>query len=211
MNHYLFDDIFKGIKTVGEGAGAPFYQGAKGKEKGQFGGQYVGPVKWGPKGGHIKKISPTTGRPIYYKKWSPGQRISPVAQPFEGGSPQGYSAYQSSNKHVIGKTTSGKPIHALSNLNNTRSYAWDDHRDASHAHFSLSHYLMNLLNERRKSGKDTSKLHGLISAHSKFARYHKEEALKDLLHGKQRSASEEDLSGGESRKASRRRPSKKEK
>ena len=71
---------------------------------------------------------------------------------------------------------------------------WDDHRDASHAHFALSQHLMNELRERSGDGRDTSKLRGLIDAHANFARHHREEALKDLLHGKQQAASEEDLS-----------------
>jgi len=194
MGLFILEDIFKGISTVGQDSAAPFFQGAKGQAKGQFGGQFTGSLgkEWGPRGGHIKEISAKTGKPIYYKQWEGKQQA--VAQPHEGGVPEGYSTYSPSHDHVIGKTAGGKPIYAKSNINNTRSYQWDDHRDASHAHFSLMQYLMNLINEKRKSGHSTKGLYNLIDAHAKFARHHKEEALKDLLHGKQRSSSKEDLS-----------------
>lgn len=196
MHHFVLEDIFKGIRSTGEGAGAPFFQGKKGQAKGQFGGQFAGSTgkEWGPRGGHIKEISASTGKPIYYKQWEGGAHKPVVAQPHEGGASEGYSVYSPSSEHVIGRTSSGKPIHAMSGTNNTRKYQWDDHRDASHAHFTLMHYLMNLVNERRKHGHSIKGLFNLIDAHSKFARHHKEQALKDLLHGKQKGLSEEDLS-----------------
>ena len=80
---YILDDVFKGIRVAG---GTPFFSGAKGKAKGEFGGLYVGGSKgktsYGPKGGHIKKISPTTGKPIYYKKYEEKRSVK-VAPPTE--------------------------------------------------------------------------------------------------------------------------------
>jgi len=194
---YILDDIFKGIRTLGS---TPFFSGAKGQAKGEFGGIYTGATggggkaQFGPKGGHIKSRSPTTGKPIYYKKWSPSNSPK-IASPTEGGGPpEGYSVYKPHPEHVIGKTGGGKDIHAFSGINNTKHYQWDDHRDASHAHFTLAQHLMNVLRDRAGGGGDTAKLQGLIDAHSRFAQHHRKEAIKDLLHGKQKARSEEDLS-----------------
>ena len=57
----------------------------------------------GPRGGKIKKISPTTGKPIYYKPWSTGQGYNtpPVASEDKGG----YEVYKKGS--VIGKTRTG--------------------------------------------------------------------------------------------------------
>ena len=197
---YVKDEFFKGIRTIGSGGGAPYYSGAKGAEKGEFAGIHTGAIgapktQYGPKGGHISKISPTTGKPIYYKKWSPGSSGSTkLAQSSSGGPPEGYSTYKSHPEHVIGKTSGGNDIHAFSGVNNTKHYQWDDHRDASHAHFALTQHLMNILRQRSGEGRDTSKLQGLIDAHAGFSRHHREQAVKDLLHGKQKARSEEDLS-----------------
>ena len=207
---FISDEFFKGIRTVGSGGGAPYFSGAKGKEKGEFAGVHTGSIgapmpnvgkpaaktQFGPKGGHIKELSPTTGKPIYYKKWESGKsNTTKLAQTSHGGGPpEGYHEYSSHPEHVIGRTSSGQDIHTHSGVNNTKHYKWDDHRDAGHAHFAMSQHLMNILRERAGEGRDTSKLRGLIDAHSNFARHHREEALKDLLHGKQQAASEEDLS-----------------
>jgi hypothetical protein len=204
---YVKDEFFKGIRTVGSGGGAPYYSGAKGNEKGEFAGIHTGSIgasktQYGPKGGHISKISPTTGKPIYYKKWSPGSAAN--AMPAQGssgsGPPPGHALYRSHPEHVIGKTANGHDIHAFSGVNNTKHYAWDDHRDASHAHFAMTQHLMNVLRQRSGKDQDTSKLQGLIDAHAKFAQHHREEAVKDLLHGKQKARSEEDLSEKEGSK-----------
>ena len=198
--HFVAEDIFKGIRAVGTQPGAPFFQGKFGGQAGgQFGGTYVGVGKkeFGPRGGHIKKVSPTTGKPIYYKKWSPehGSSPAPVAEPAAGGAaPDGYHAYQFNSKHKIGRTSNGKPIYSQSTSNNTRDYMWDDHRDASHAHFSLTNHLMNLIRDRANKGKKAEGLRHLMEIHSNFALHHKKEALKDMLHGKQKALSEEDLS-----------------
>jgi len=205
---YILDDVFKGIRLAGS---TPFFSGAKGQAKGEFGGIYTGSTgstgssgggsaksQFGPKGGHIKGTSPTTGKPIYYKKYTP--KGSPkLAAPTEGGGPpEGYAVYKPHAEHVIGNTRNGHDIHAHSGINNTKHYKWDDHRDASHAHFALSQHLMNVLRDRAGSGGDTVKLQGLIDAHAKFAQHHRKEAVKDLLHGKQKARSEEDLSLRES-------------
>ena len=92
------------------------------------------------------------------------------------------------------RTGSGKHIHSHSGINNTKHYQWDDHRDASHAHFAMTQHLMNVLRQRSGDKKDTRKLQGLIDAHAGFARHHREQAVKDLLHGKQKGRSQEDLS-----------------
>jgi hypothetical protein len=219
---FISDDFFKGIRTVGGGGNAPYFSGAKGRDKGEFAGVHTGSVgapmpnvgapasggksspkgQYGPKGGHIKEISASTGKPVYYKKWASGasNKVA-LAQGTSGGTPQGYHEYKSHPEHVIGTTSRGNDIHAHSGVNNTKHYKWDDHRDASQAHFALSHHLMNVLRERAASGGDTSKLQGLITAHANFARHHREESLKDLLHGKQRSASKEDLSKREGPKS----------
>ena len=194
---FIEDDFFKGIRTVGTGGTAPYYKGAKGQAAGEFGGMYTGQLgsksSFGPKGGHIKKVSATTGKPIYYKKWD-GSQAPKVAQPTGGGTPEGYSVYRQHPEHVIGKTSRGHSIYSQSGPNNTKHYKWDDHRDASHAHFALTHHLMNMLREKAARKGDTRNLQGLIDAHSRFARYHREQALKDLLHGKQKTKSKEDLS-----------------
>lgn len=203
---YILEDVFKGIRVSGS---TPFFSGAKGQAKGEFGGLYTGSTgaskgagggggggktNFGPRGGHIKGISPSSGKPIYYKKYE-GKKSAKVAAPTEGGGPpEGYSVYKPHAEHVIGNTRNGHDIHAHSGINNTKHYRWDDHRDASHAHFALSQHLMNVLRDRAGSGGDTGKLQGLIDAHSKFAQHHRKEAVKDLLHGKQKARSEEDLS-----------------
>jgi hypothetical protein len=200
---YVLDEIFKGIRTP---EGKPFFSGAKGQAKGEFGGLYTGNIgasqksTIGPRGGNIKGTSPTTGKPIYYQKWKPSARTK-IAAPTEGGTPEGYAVYKHHPEHVIGKTGGGQDIHAFSGINNTKHYKWDDHRDASHAHFTLAQHLMNVLRERADSGGDTTKIRGLIDAHSKFAQHHRDEAVKDLLHGKQQARSEEDLSLRESPRA----------
>ena len=202
---FVTDDVFKGIRTPG--AGAPYFKGAKGASGGEFGGLYTGQIGgkeggYGPKGGHIKGVSPSSGKPIYYKKWSPSSKGGvKLARPTEGGgAPEGYSTYKHSPEHVIGKTGSGKHIHSHSGINNTKHYQWDDHRDASHAHFAMTQHLMNVLRQRSGDKKDTRKLQGLIDAHAGFARHHREQAVKDLLHGKQKGRSQEDLSLRESSK-----------
>ena len=203
--HFVEEDVFKGVRTVGAAPGAPFFQGKFGAQSsGQFGGAFVGSKgpEFGPRGGHIKEISPTTGKPVYYKKWQPkhGSVAAPLAQPTKGGGPpDGYDTYQSSPKHMIGRTSNGKPIHAHSTRNNTKHYLWDDHRDASHAHFSLTHYLMNMIRDRANKGKKTEGLRHLMKLHAQYSRHHKEEALKDMLHGKQQPLSKEDLSKREER------------
>ena len=200
---YIEDEFFKGIRTIGTGGGAPYYKGAKAQGAGELGGMYTGQLggggaktQYGPKGGHIKKLSATTGKPIYYKKWNAGNSNAvKLAQPTEGGgTPEGYQVYKHHPEHVIGSTSRGEDIHAHSGINNTKHYRWDDHRDASHAHFALVQHLMNVLRDRSASGKDVSKLQGLIDAHAHFSQHHREEALKDLLHGKQKGSSQEDLS-----------------
>ena len=202
--HYVFEDIFKGIRAAG--TGAPYFRGkVGGQQAGEMGGLYVGAQKpkFGPRGGKIKKISPTTGKPIYYKKWQPGSGSAApnIARPTAGGAaPEGYQVYQEHARHVIGKTGSGKDIHARSNINATKHYAWDDHRDASHAHFSLTHYLMNMIRDRKNKGKKTEGLERLMNSHAKFALHHKKEAVRDMLHGKMKSKTQEDLS---KRKASK--------
>lgn len=206
---YILDDVFKGIRVSGS---TPYFSGAKGQAKGEFGGIYTGdtgastpttPTKtsggggktnFGPRGGHIKGISPSSGKPIYYKRYE-GKKSPKIAAPTEGGgSPEGYSVYKPHAEHVIGNTSNGHDIHAFSGVNNTKHYQWDDHRDASQAHFALTQHLMNVLRDRAGSGGDTRKLQGLIDAHAKFAQHHRKESIKDLLHGKQKSRSEEDLS-----------------
>ena len=105
---FVTDDVFKGIRTPG--AGAPYFKGAKGASEGEFGGLYTGQIGskeggYGPKGGHIKGVSPSSGKPIYYKKWSPSAKGGvKLARPTEGGgAPEGYSTYKHSPEHVIGK------------------------------------------------------------------------------------------------------------
>jgi len=197
--HYVFDDIFKGGIRVA-GTGAPYFRGkVGGQQAGEMGGLYVGPQKStvGPRGGKIKKISPSTGRPIYYKKWQYGSGSSAprLAKPTEGGGlPEGYQVYQEHARHSIGRTGSGKDVHARPSINGTKHYAWDDHRDASHAHFALTHYLMNMIRDGKNKGKKTEGLERLMHSHAQFALHHKKEAIKDMLHGRQRSRSEEDLS-----------------
>ena len=195
------EEFFKGIRAIGGGGNAPYFSGGKGNDKGEFAGLHTGQIgasrtQYGPKGGHIEKISPTTGKPIYYKKWAPGTRDNarPAQASSSGGPPPGHDVYRAHPEHVIGKTSNGHDVHAFSGVNNTKHYAWDDHRDASQAHFALTHHLMNVLRQRSGEDRDTSKLHGLIEAHAKFARHHRDEALKDLLHGKRKARSEEDLS-----------------
>jgi len=196
--HYVFDDIFKGIRAIG--SGAPYFRGkVGGQQAGEMGGLYVGPQKstTGPRGGKIKKLSATTGKPIYYKKWQPGSGTAApnIAKPAAGGGPpEGYQVYQEHARHSIGKTGRGKDIHARPSINGTKHYAWDDHRDASHAHFALTHYLMNMIRDGKNKGKKTEGLERLMHSHAQFALHHKKEAIKDMLHGRQRSRSEEDLS-----------------
>ena len=202
--HYVFDAIFKGIRAAG--SGAPYFRGnVGGQQAGEMGGLYVGQqkAKMGPRGGKIKKLSPTTGKPIYYKKWQSGSgAIAPnLAKPTTGGGPpDGYQVYQDHSQHSIGKTGSGKDIHSRPNINGTKHYAWDDHRDASQAHFALTHYLMNMIRDGKNKGKKTEGLERLMHSHAQFALHHKKEAVKDMLHGKQRSMSKEDLSDREASK-----------
>ena len=201
---FIKEEIFKAIRTIGGGGGAPYFSGAKGTEKGEFAGIHTGDIgaqgaqkpHMGPRGGQIEKYSPTTGKPIYYKKWAPGTKDNarPAQATAGGGPPAGHDVYRAHPEHVIGKTSNGHDVHAFSGTNNTKHYQWDDHRDASHAHFAMVQHLMNVLRQRSGDQRDTSKLQGLIDAHSKFSQHHREEALKDLLHGKQKAMSEEDLS-----------------
>jgi len=201
---FIKEEIFKAIRAIGGGGGAPYFSGAKGNEKGEFAGIHTGDIgaqgaqksHMGPRGGQIEKYSPTTGKPIYYKKWAPGTKDNArSARTTAGGrAPAGHDTYRAHPEHVIGKTSNGHDVHAFSGSNNTKHYQWDDHRDASHAHFAMVQHLMNELRHREGQEKDTSKLRGLIDAHAGFSRHHREEALKDLLHGKQSAMSEEDLS-----------------
>ena len=146
----------------------------------------------GPRGGRIKSVSLQTGKPIYYKSWESGQGYGThdVIDPGAGESPSGdYQTYDKGG--VIGKTSSGLPIHAQSNINNTKNYLYSDHKDAHHAHFTMAQYIRGLIQKRQ--GSDTTKLNGLYDAHMGFARHHKEQALLDMLHGKGTPASQEDL------------------
>ena len=196
--HYVNDDIFKGISAPV--SGAPYFRGKTGgQQSGEMGGLYVGAQKtnFGPRGGKIKKISPTTGKPIYYKKWQPGSgsKAPNVVKPSAGkDAPEGYQVYKEHARHSIGTTGSGKDIHARSNINHTKHYRWDDHRDAGHAHFSLTHYLMNMIREKKNTGKKTEGLEKLMRSHAEYALHHHNEAVKDLLHGKQKAKSSEKLS-----------------
>ena len=198
---FIREEIFKAIRTIGGGGGAPYFSGAKGNEKGEFAGVHTGDIgakksQLGPRGGQIEGYSSTTGKPIYYKKWAPGTQgsVKPSQVTSGKGAPAGHDMYRAHPEHVIGKTSNGHDVHAFSGTNNTKHYQWDDHRDASHAHFAMVQHLMNVLRQRSGDEKDTSKLQGLIEAHSKFSQHHREEAVKDLLHGKHHSLSEEDLS-----------------
>ena len=198
---FIREEIFKAIRAIGGGGAAPYFSGAKGNEKGEFAGIHTGDIganksQMGPRGGHIQGYSASSGKPIYYKKWAPGTKDNARAAQTTsgGGSTSGHSLYRAHPEHVIGKTSNGHDVHAFSGVNNTKHYQWDDHRDASHAHFAMVQHLMNELRRRSGEERDTSKLQGLIDAHSKFSSHHREEALKDLLHGKHQALSEEDLS-----------------
>ena len=175
--HYLNPDLFKALE-----GGAPYFGGAASKPT------------MGPRGGKIKKVSPTTGKPIYYKKWGSDQGYNP--HPVSNTDKGGYEAYHKGS--VIGKTSNGLPIYAGSDVsnkyvNNTRNYLWRDHIDAHQAHFSLAQYIKNLIMKRLMEGGDTSKLHGRYNAHIDFSKHHYKQALLDLIHGKKESVSQEDL------------------
>jgi len=190
MKHYLPQNLAKGM-------GAPFFT----PNSGDTGGIYSGGIgsqqessSFGPRGGHIKGVSPDTGRPIYFKNWSSGQGYGThdVIDP-SAGSPSGgdYQTYEKGG--IIGMTSSGLPIHAQANINNTKNFLYDDHKDAHHAHFTMAQYIRNLIQKRQTEGQDISKLNGLYDAHMGFARHHNEEALKDMLHGKAKHVATENL------------------
>lgn len=191
-NHFIEDGIFKGIRSIGERPGSPFFEGKSGgQQKGQFGGLYVGPGKeaWGPKGGHIKGVSPVTGKKIYYKKWQPGQgkEVPNIVQPRAGSpAPEGYDVHPGKfdPHHIIGTTKSGKPIFAHAALNHKQNYRWDDHRDAGHAHYVLASYLMNLIRQKKNAGKKTEGLERLVDIHHMFSRHHREQSVKRSLQKK---------------------------
>ena len=147
----------------------------------------------GPRGGKIKKISPTTGKPIYYKPWESQDGYS-----MEGSSEDSPYAIPYKNGGVIGKTRKGHPIPVQATEENTKVYDYDDHTDAHRAHFALAQYIKTLI--ARKKGKDASKLHNLYEAHVNFSRHHNEQALMDLLHRKKKARSEEDLSKKQAKK-----------
>jgi len=170
-NHYLNPNLFKALK-----GGAPYFGG--------------GDTSMGPRGGQIKKISPTTGKPIYYKKWEAKQGFNahPVTHEDKGG----YEVYHKGA--VIGKTERGLPIQADSKKAKNENYEWRDHVNAHQAHFSLAQYIKNMILERLLDGKDTSKLHGRYDAHMGFSKHHYKEALLDLVHGEDQPESKEDLS-----------------
>lgn len=172
-NHYLNPELFKAL------VGGDQYFGGK--------------SSMGPRGGQIKKISPTTGKPIYYKKWESNQGYNPpkMSDTDKGG----YEVYHKGA--VIGKTDSGLPIHADSNKAKNENYEWRDHVNAHQAHFSLAQHIKNLILDRLLEGKDTSKLHGRYGAHMDFSKHHYKEALLDLVHGEDEPASKEDLSAKE--------------
>ena len=175
--------IFKALQGV---AGSVPYVGAGS-------GASSKPVM-GPRGGQIEKFSPTTGKPIYFKKWSGNQGYKP--HPVSDSGKGGYEAYKKGS--VIGTTTNGHPIQSGEGVtdkykDSTQAYRWNDHVDAHHAHFSLAQYLKNLLMKRMLSGGDTSKLHSRYGAHMDFAKHHYKQALLDLMHGKSQAASQKSL------------------
>ena len=125
LNHYLRPDFFKALAATvaptGGGASKTFT---------------------GPRGGKIKKISPTTGKPIYYKPWESGHGYTshPISTKDKGG----YEIYNKGG--VIGTTGQGLPIHSDKEVNEgyegkTKNYHWRDHIDAHQAHFSLAQYI----------------------------------------------------------------------
>ena len=176
--HYLQTNLFKGL-----GESVPAEGGGGGSK-----------TLTGPRGGQIKKISPTTGKPVYYKKWAPGQGYD--AHSLGSSDKGGYEAYK--NGSVIGKTSGGLPVHSDTGVNDkykerTHNYEWRDHVDAHQAHFSLAQSIKNLIMDRLLSGGDTSKLHGRYNAHMDFSGHHYKEALLNLIHGKDESASQENL------------------
>jgi len=148
----------------------------------------------GPRGGQIKRVSPTTGKPIYFKKWGSGQGYNPhsLINKDKGG----YEIYKKGS--IIGDTKSGHPIHSDTGVNDrykskTRNYQWQEHIDAHQAHFALAQSIKNLIMERLMAGGDTSKLHGRYDAHMNFSGHHYKEALLDLIHGEKEPVSQEDL------------------
>ena len=176
VNHYLKPPFFKALE-----GGTPYFGGG-------------GKATTGPRGGQIEKISPTTGKPIYFKKWSSGQgyKSHPPVTKDKGG----YEVYKKGS--VIGKTSGGLPIHSDSDVSNkyranTKNYLWRDHSDAHQAHFSLAQYIKNMIAKRLSEGGDTSKLHDRYNAHMGFSKHHYKEALLSLIHGEEEPASQEDL------------------
>jgi len=191
VKHYLNSALIKGA--------APYFDPSGGGQGGIYTGAVGQKPTVGPRGGRIKAYNPTTGKPIYYKPWESGQGYSshPVQDGHKGKSPSGdYEVYQKGS--VIGRTASGQPIHADSNINNTKSYMYEDHRDAHHAHFSLAQYIKQLIAKRLSSeevdDKAADKLKKLYEAHMNFSQHHNEQAILDLLHGKTTPASQKDLS-----------------
>ena len=149
----------------------------------------------GPRGGRIKKISPTTGKPIYYKPWEAGQGYKSPA--LSNTSKKGHEVY--GHGSVIGRTSNGLPVHAHEDdpekyHERTKHFHWRDHVDAHQAHFSLAQSIKNMIMKRLLEGKDTSKLHGRYNAHMGFSKHHYKEALLNLVHDKEKPASQEDLS-----------------
>ena len=180
MNHYLPESLSKNT-------GMPFFTPNSGDTGGIYSGETGGSQQnegsVGPRGGQIKSISPDTGRPIYFKKWSGGQgyQTHDVIDPSAGTGGGDYQTYDKGG--IIGRTSSGLPIHAQANINNTKNFLYDDHKDAHHAHFTMAQYIKNMAQKKQVAGQDTSSLRGLYQAHMGFARHHNEEALKDMLHG----------------------------
>ena len=174
--HYLKSGLFKALE-----GGAAYYGGGQ-------------RASVGPRGGRIKKISPTTGKPIYFKKWSSGQGYNP--HPVSHADKGGYEVYKKGS--LIGRTSGELPIHSDSDVsnkyrNNTKNYQWRDHADAHQAHFALAQYIKNLIAKRLAEGGDTSKLHGRYGAHMDFSKHHYKEALQQFIHGEDTPVSKEDL------------------
>ena len=173
MYHFISQDLIKAVVSSSEGA-TPYFRG---RQEGG-GGPAHRPMK-GPRGGDIKKISPVTGKPIYYKKWSPDHKSRTLT--ISHGPQPGYERYRHSPEHAIGRTEEGHHIHAVPTEENKRgykeSYKWKDHLDAHQAHFALAMYLQSLLAERNRKGLSTTHLRKLIESHHKFADYHKDQQL----------------------------------
>ena len=191
MKHFLDEKLKKAA-----GQSAPFFNPKSADTGGIYSGESGGSKQgsaFGPRGGHIKGMSPS-GKPVYFKPWESGQGYNTheVIDPSAGQSPSGdYDTYQQGS--MIGRTGSGKPIHSQSNINNTKNFLYDDHADAHHAHFTMAQYIKNLAQKRQAEGGDTSKLNGLYDAHMGFSRHHKEQMILDLLHGKAQARPEKDL------------------